>query len=108
MNPTKDEYLAMQLRCEANRARRAQDGSCAIHEEPKDDYAGKINHKARKAKVDAAMRAQFRISIDFRFSDRLRRDLDGEATTILDCLVATRRRLLDMCAQDKPDGDSMC
>lgn len=47
--------------------------------------------------VDATVHSRFEVRIALRFSDRRRRDPDGCASTILDCLVAARRLL---------DGDS--
>jgi len=59
---------------------------------------GSIPHSnARKrGKTDGVDHPKFRVTIVFNFSDDRRRDLDGAATTILDCLVATRRRLVAM------------
>lgn len=47
--------------------------------------------------MDAASHGAFRVAISLRFSDRRRRDPDGCASTLLDCLIAARRLL---------DGDS--
>jgi hypothetical protein len=49
----------------------------------------------------------FEVTIDFRFSDRRRRDLDGMLSTILDCLVHARRRCLDPHTEDPGASEPM-
>jgi hypothetical protein len=46
-----------------------------------------------KPKVARAVHPKFHITIIVRISDRRVRDLDAAATTLLDCLIALRRRL---------------
>jgi hypothetical protein len=55
-------------------------------------------HRAKSRSPDAGDNRRFRVTANFRFSDRRRRDLDGCTATVMDCLVNARRRLLDMCA----------
>lgn len=47
---------------------------------------------------------RFRISIALRYAGRQRRDIDGAASTLLDCLMAARRRLLDVFAGTDSEG----
>lgn len=53
----------------------------------------KTSHAPRTQRVDAKDRPRFRVSITFRFADRRVHDLDGCASTLLDCIVAARRYL---------------
>ena len=60
--------------------------------------AGETVHKTRISKADSADRIRikkpaFKITLNFRFADFRRRDLDGAATTCLDSLVTVRRLL---------------
>jgi hypothetical protein len=49
-----------------------------------------------RRKADGTNHRKFRVTIIFNYSDNRRRDLDGAAATILDCLMAARRRLMAM------------
>lgn len=78
-------------------ARRAQAGDTRTRpgaelQKQQDARAGKINNRSKKAKVDGSGHAQFRVSITLRNSDERRRDGDGAASTILDCLIRAVRR----------------
>ena len=64
--------------------------------------ASNADHKARKAKAHGRDHGKFHLTITLRFSDRIRRDPDGIFSTLCDCLLRARRRLLDE-AQGNPD-----
>ena len=53
------------------------------------------NNKPKAKKVNAANYPKFRVTIVFRFPDYIRRDADGCLSTLFDCIVHARRRLLD-------------
>lgn len=66
---------------------------CTLNEKSKDDGSRKIIHKTGTAKVDAASHPKFKVTVIVQISDNRRRDLDGNLTTILDCLCTSRRQL---------------
>jgi hypothetical protein len=80
---------------QARRAARSGNGSGARKEELKDADTRKADNQAGISKVDIPMRAKFRVSVDLFYSDKRRRDGDGAATTLADCIITARRRLLD-------------
>ena len=67
---------------------------CPKLQEQQASDAGSAHHKSKAPKVDAASGGEFCIAITLGASDRRRRDGDGAESTILDCLVTARRRLL--------------
>ena len=68
-------------------------GTRPKHEELQDVNTGEANHKTRAPKVDARCHPKFAISITIRVSDNRRRDNDGAATTLLDCLTRALNEL---------------
>jgi hypothetical protein len=50
-------------------------------------------HAAGTQKVDAKDRGKFRITVSFRYPNYRVHDNDGGYSTLLDCIIATRRRL---------------
>ncbi len=64
-----------------------------VHREKKRNRRSVSNDKARKKKVDGASHPKYRVSITLKVSDNARRDGDGGAATLLDCLVHAARRL---------------
>lgn len=54
-----------------------------------------IDHEARGSGTHGGNHGVFRVTIKFRMADRGRKDLDGAVSTLLDCLIRARRRLLD-------------
>lgn len=44
--------------------------------------------------LDESCRRQFAVTIEISFPDNIRRDIDGIANTILDVIIASRRRLV--------------
>ena len=81
-------------------------------QDAKDGGAGQPNRKAApndrpKVKaVDGEMHQKFGVTIIVRVSDNRRRDLDGCASSILDCLVSARRLLAGYTGTNDPDGAS--
>jgi hypothetical protein len=59
----------------------------------------KSHHKPKASEVDEGRDRRFRITITFGVSDRRERDGDGAESTLLDCLVRARQRLMSL-----PDG----
>lgn len=53
------------------------------------------DNEAGIATTDGGDHGVFEVAVTFRFPDRRRRDLDGCISTLLDCLIHARRRLLD-------------
>lgn len=80
---------------QARRAARSGNGSSAGKKELKDADTRKADNQAGVSRVDIPMRAKFRVSVDLFYSDKRRRDGDGAATTLADCIISARRRLLD-------------
>ena len=50
-------------------------------------------HRAKGKAVDESVHPKFKLTITCLFSDQRRRDIDGCATTMLDCLVKAVREL---------------
>ena len=102
INP--DDFRIMQERCDKSRGKlRRQDNivgevdrAGASNEEQQDDCQRPINHKPKKAKVDGKVHRSFRVSITLRYSDQRERDIDGAASTILDCIQHACKRLQAM------------
>jgi hypothetical protein len=67
-----------------------------VHREEKGKRHSVSHDKARKKKVDGASHPKYRVSITLKVSDNARRDGDGGASTLLDCLVHAARRLQAM------------
>lgn len=65
-------------------------------QELKDAHAGKADNKARAPKVDGGVHPRFHISIDLLVSDERERDGDGAESTLLDCVIHARKRLLSL------------
>lgn len=59
-----------------------------------------FDNRPESAEVDGSNHGQFRVTASFRFSDRRRRDSHGAYETVIDCLVAATRRLLDADTQN--------
>ncbi len=67
-----------------------------VHREEKGNRRSVSHDKARKKRVDGASHPKYRVSITLKVSDTARRDGDGGAATLLDCLVHAARRLQAM------------
>lgn len=93
------QFQELQRRCDAsrgklkNRAGGAMDWASASHEKQQDVDKGPTNHKSKKARVDGEMYRSFRVTITLRYSDRRARDIDGAASTLLDCVQHACKRL---------------
>lgn len=74
------------------------------HEELKDDRTGKTHHKAADTNLDGKGHPKYRVSIDILISDGRRRDIDGNATTLLDSLVHAVGRFAPVGAGDSLEG----
>ena len=53
------------------------------------------NRAKRSPRMETELRQKFRLTVTLRYSDNRVRDPDAALSTILDCLVATRRQLED-------------
>lgn len=53
------------------------------------------NRGTENARLEKAVHRKFRLTITLKYSDNRVRDPDAALSTILDCLVATRRQLED-------------
>lgn len=94
-----DEYL---------RRRKAGDKiSCAVIQKQEANSSKSADNSSRDKRKNGASYQRFRISIDLRYATARRRDIDGAASTILDCLLASRRRLLDLFAGTDDQGKPM-
>src|SRR3990172_12008129 len=75
---------------------------CPIVQESKEGDQGQQDrkasdpHRTKRKKVDGSVHPKFRIAVTFRRSDLRERDPDGGLSTILDCLVAARKRLNEL------------
>lgn len=67
----------------------------------KDADKGQAHHKPKKAKAHGASHPSYRVTIVFLQSDKRRRDLDGQLSTVLDCLRNAVRRFSAMDTGDK-------
>lgn len=93
-----DEY-------EARRARGVGDRKRPVKEEQQNADTRSSDNKARVSKVDGKVHPRFRVTIVLWYSDNRRRDADGGATTILDCLIDARRRFVAMDTGNKNPGE---
>lgn len=103
MRITNDQYQAILAR----QAARKRTGARPIVQEQQDDRKGTPHHGPEEAEVDGPVQGRFRVTIDVFVSDKRRRDLDGAASTLLDCLISTRRLLAERAGidrQGKPGG----
>ena len=87
---TKEEYDAYHAR------RRAGSGTRPVIQKQQDAGTRPIDNESKETEVDGTVCGQFGISITLLVSDKKDRDIDGAATTLLDCLVAAVGRLLQM------------
>ena len=101
---SKADFVAMQERLAKGKhdnSTRQRSGAYTEQEEQQVSDTGKADNKTRVSKGDKENHRRFRVRITFRFSDNRRRDLDGGLSTVLDCIIAARGRLLDMDTRDK-------
>lgn len=68
-------------------ARNSRAGRNAINEELKDDSARKADNRPKEAKMDRGGAGTFAVSITLLYSSQRASDIDGGATTCLDCLI---------------------
>ena len=54
------------------------------------------HHRTKNKKVDARVHPSFRVTVILSYSDRRRRDIDGAASTVLDCIVTASRRFVGL------------
>lgn len=80
-------------------------GQHLLEEKLEDVDAGKADHKTRVPATNQKDHSIFRVSINFRYADFRRRDLDGGTATILDAIVAVRRLLVDNSRTDCDWGE---
>lgn len=57
-------------------------------------------YKARSKKADGGNHPRYSLTVNFRVSDKRKRDLDGLLSTVLDCLVTARGRFAAMDSTD--------
>lgn len=98
-----DAYLTKQA--VANRARNQRQNPVvqelqASNPRQKNRKTSDVNG-GKDAATDGRNHARFHISIVFRYSDNRRRDIDGAAATILDCLVDAAGRFMDVGSKTK-------
>lgn len=67
-----------------------------IVQKSQDVDAREANHGPQKTSLDGQRDRQFSAAITFFVSDKRERDGDGGEATILDCLIATRKRLVSL------------
>ena len=60
--------------------------------------------ETREAEVDEGSHPVYDLTVTIRVSDNRRRDLDGNLSTILDCLVQSVRRLAPVAAENPSPG----
>ncbi len=89
MRITNEQYQAIVAR----QAARKRTGPRPVVQEQQDADTGTPDHESQETEVDGPVHRQFRVTIDVFMSDKRRRDLDGCTSTLLDCLIAARRRL---------------
>ena len=94
------QRIQQQIANEDN-SRSKEPGPRPVVQEQQDAGPGKADHRPKKAKVDAALHPKFRVTVILANSDNRRRDLDGQLSTLLDCLVVTARRLAPVDSRDK-------
>ena len=94
MRLTKKEYE--ELLAKHPRLRR-----CAEPQKRKDANPGAADNRSQKATMDGEVHPKFRVSVAFLLSDNRRRDADNMLSTVLDCLIIARRRLLEIYPGDK-------
>lgn len=104
MNQFTPEWYERYQAKQRNRAEALRVGARAKHEELKDAGTGKAHHKTSNPTLDGKGHPKYRISIDLLISDRRRRDIDGNATTLLDSLVHAVGRFAPVGAGDQPTG----
>ena len=92
---------------ERRRAARARARAGAREEEQQAPDARPDDHEAGIPEVDSTVHPTFRVSVDLFYSDRRRRDGDGAATTLADCIITARRRLLDRYGVGTHQGPSV-
>lgn len=78
------------------RASRARNRACPELQEQQASHPREADHKPQTPKVDGAVRGQFHAAITLLVSDERERDGDGAESTLLDCLIDARERLLQM------------
>lgn len=61
-------------------------------------------HRQRSKAANESDRRRFRLSVALRYRTKHRRDTDGAISTILDSLLAARRRLLDLYTRNSRDS----
>ena len=82
-----------------DRIKRSRTGEHPRKEEQQEDHSETRNsdsddhNRSKDSKDLPAHRSAFRVTINFRYSDRRRRDLTNSAETILDALITARRQL---------------
>lgn len=57
--------------------------------------------EAGEAEMDAKCHPAYDLAVTIRVSDQRRRDLDGNLSTVLDCLVQAVRRLAPVDSKDQ-------
>ena len=87
---TADQLKDYEHRMSASRRNR----KCSGDEKQQDAVPGQADNKPKAPEMDGSVYPKFRVSIALMFSDNRKRDMDGAATTLLDCITHTVRRLL--------------
>lgn len=80
---------------EQRRAARKRHGTCPGVQEQQVAVQREVDNQTGIQEVDGGVRPEFRVSVDLFYANKRRRDGDGAATTLADCIVTARRRLLD-------------
>lgn len=71
----------------ARQSKASTPGNSVLVQEQQVASARPIDNKARTPRKDGAIHPRFTVTVTCRFSDNRRRDLDGCAATVLDCLT---------------------
>lgn len=103
---THNEYQQwLKTRSKSTQSRNLPDysklGAHSILQEFQTSDPGKTDNRSQKAKGNGVNHPSYRITVEFLYSDKRRRDLDGGLSTILDCLVKAVRRLQRLDTRDK-------
>lgn len=102
---TSDEYRAYMLR-RMHKDRNRVPINPAKPEKHKGDGQRQDVDRSEGKTVDEPGRRRFAVTIEMSFPDSIRRDLDGIGNTILDVIIASRRRLMALYPELEDHGQA--
>lgn len=103
---TEDELRSYELRTAA-RARVIARANATVVQEQKDgssrsdERKTQNDHRTEGESAQEETGGRFAVRIVVGLSDNRTRDLDGILATVMDCLIAARRRLMEICPEDR-------